>query len=151
MSAPGFGYSAGDFIAAVGLIAKVTKALKDAGGAREEYQALVSELGLLNQILEKLPPDAEPSKTDDDASSDAFANFARQQTKVTISELTQFLERISKFGSSMGGKSKSGWHRSVPRKTQWAVYYADEVEKMRAKLGTQLQIILVALSVDGEQ
>lgn len=150
MSAPGFGYSAGDFIAAVTLIAKVTKALKDVGGAREEYQALVGELDLLRQILAKLQ--AEPDSTPDDSSLDhAFANFARQQTKVTVSELTQFLERLSKFNSSIGEGSRHGWHRGIPRKTQWAVHYASEVEKMRVKLGTQLQIILVALSVNREQ
>lgn len=146
MAAPGFGFSAGDFIAAATLIAKVTKALKDAGGAREEYQALVNELDLLQQILAKFQSDSEATD-----SGDACSSVARRQTKVTIAELTRFLETISKFHSSMGENSKSGWHRGIPRKTQWAVHYAAEVEKMRTRLGTQLQMILVALSIDGQQ
>ena len=146
MATPGFGFSAGDFIAAATLIGKVIKALKDAGGAREEYQAFVNELGLLQQILAKLESDSEATD-----SGHAYYNVARQQTKVTIAELTRFLETISKFHSSMGENSKSGWHRGISRKTQWAVQYAAEVEKMRARLGTQLQLILLALSIDGQQ
>lgn len=146
MSAPGFGFSAGDFIAAATLIAKVTKGLQDAGGAREEYQALVSELGLLQQILARLQSDSDAPDSDD-----AYSNVARQQTKVTIADLNRFLEMMSKFHSSMGEKSKSGWHRGIPRKMQWAVHYAAEVEKMRARLGTQLQMITVALLIGGQQ
>lgn len=41
MSGPAFGFSAGDFIAAVNFVVKVTKALKDVGGASDEYRSLV--------------------------------------------------------------------------------------------------------------
>lgn len=39
-----FGFSAGDFVALGGLVIKVTKALKDHGGATEEHQHVVFEL-----------------------------------------------------------------------------------------------------------
>lgn len=45
--APAFGFSAGDFIAATKLIVDVSKALKDAGGASDEYRSLVAEFDLL--------------------------------------------------------------------------------------------------------
>ncbi len=32
-----FGFSVGDFIAAIGLVAKITEALQDSGGAAAQY------------------------------------------------------------------------------------------------------------------
>jgi hypothetical protein len=52
MAAP-FSFSAGDFIAAIGLIRDVTRALRDSGGALEECRELIYELhGLETALLE---------------------------------------------------------------------------------------------------
>lgn len=40
MVAPAFGFSVGDFIAAIQLIGKVAKALKDTGGAEDDFKLL---------------------------------------------------------------------------------------------------------------
>lgn len=44
MPAPGFGYSVGDFLATICVIAKVISAFRVTGGASEEYRQLVSQL-----------------------------------------------------------------------------------------------------------
>jgi hypothetical protein len=51
---PAFGFSAGDFITAVRLIVKVSEALKESGGATEDYQDVMQELGALELILLQL-------------------------------------------------------------------------------------------------
>ncbi|KAF2195523.1 hypothetical protein K469DRAFT_543283 [Zopfia rhizophila CBS 207.26] len=51
---PAFGFSVGDFIAAIGLIAKVIRALKDKCGAATEYQHLQLELQALERTLRYL-------------------------------------------------------------------------------------------------
>lgn len=54
MSVPGFGFSVGDFISAVKLIIDISKALKDTGGAAENYLEVLTELKLLKNILLEL-------------------------------------------------------------------------------------------------
>lgn len=51
---PAFGFSVGDFISAIGLVKRVTKALKETGGAPTDYQLVVIELKGLKSILRHL-------------------------------------------------------------------------------------------------
>jgi hypothetical protein len=50
MPAPGFGYSAGDFIATTGLIITVISEFKESGGVSTEYQQVVQELASYRPI-----------------------------------------------------------------------------------------------------
>jgi hypothetical protein len=137
MSGPAFGFSAGDFIAAVTLIVDVTKALKDAGGASEEYRSLVQELGLLGRILTQLNSQQQ--------TGNVFAEDIAQQTDLTLATLNAFLLSVSKFDAKLGKRSPSAWHHGAARKAQWAVTYAKEVDKLRVKVGmhlTQLNFLL---------
>jgi hypothetical protein len=47
----GFGFSAGDFIAAIELVSTVVKALRESGDSSTEYQTLVSQLYTLENAL----------------------------------------------------------------------------------------------------
>ena len=47
----GFGFSAGDFIAALNLVSTVIDALRDSGDASLEYRELVRQLYTLEQAL----------------------------------------------------------------------------------------------------
>ncbi|KAF6224244.1 hypothetical protein HO133_010819 [Letharia lupina] len=51
---PAFGFSVGDLISAIGLVKRVTKALKETGGAPTDYQLVVIELKGLKSILRHL-------------------------------------------------------------------------------------------------
>jgi hypothetical protein len=126
----GFGFSAGDFIAAVGLLANVTNALKDAGGASAEYRSLVLELKSLEHVVKQLH--------DRQGAESVFPADITQHTNVTLDTLSSFLRTISKFDAKLGEHAASGWHHGAGRKAQWAVVYAKEVEKLRVRLGTQL-------------
>ena len=130
MSGPAFGFSAGDFISAVSFLVKVTKALKDAGGATDEYRSLVAELGLLQRILRQLHMRQGPDNI--------FAPDVKQQTNLTLATLSSFLKTISKFDSKLGENAHSSWHHGAAKKAQWATMYAKEVEQLRVKVGTHL-------------
>lgn len=132
MSGPAFGFSAGDFIAGVTLIVNVTKALKDAGGASDEYRSLVQELGLLERILKQL------HARQGQGATNVFAADVTQQTDLTLTTLSSFLETISKFDAKLGEQAPSAWHHGTARKAQWAVTCAKEIEKLRVKVGTHL-------------
>ncbi|KAH6847187.1 hypothetical protein B0I37DRAFT_374439 [Chaetomium sp. MPI-CAGE-AT-0009] len=139
MSGPAFGFSAGDFIAAVGLLVNVTNALKDAGGASDEYRSLVRELRLLERVL-KQPHLRQGTQA-------VFSADITQQTDLTLDTLSSFLQTISKFDAKLGPQAASGWHHGVGRKTQWAVAYAKEVEKLRVKVATHLAELNVLLQL----
>lgn len=129
MSGPAFGFSAGDFIAAFNLVVKVTKALKDAGGASDEYGSLVQELCLLERILKQLHTKHGTGKV---------SAGITQQTDLTLATLSSFLKTISNFDAKLGLQAPSAWHHGTARKAQWAAAYAKEIEKLRVKVGTHL-------------
>ncbi|EAQ82872.1 hypothetical protein CHGG_11048 [Chaetomium globosum CBS 148.51] len=139
MSVPAFGFSAGDFIAAVGLAVNVTNALKDVGGASEQYRILVQELNSLERVVRKLHARQ--------GTENSFPEDITKQTDMTLETLGSFLKTISKFNSKLGPNAASGWHHGVGRKAQWAVAYAKEVEKLRVKLGTHLAQLNMLLQI----
>ena len=47
----GFGFSAGDFIAAISLVSTVIDALRDSGDSSSEYRALITQLYTLETAL----------------------------------------------------------------------------------------------------
>ena len=47
----GFGFSAGDFIAAISLVSTVIDALRDSGDSSSEYRALITQLYTLKTTL----------------------------------------------------------------------------------------------------
>lgn len=146
MAAPGFGFSAGDFIAAVSLIAKTSKALKDAGGAAEDYRRVVVELDILHEVISELlptylvPPSAQNTP-------DPIAKCAKQQADLILQTLQEFSKLVSKFDAKLGAQAKSGWFRGAGRKTQWAIIQAQDVEKLRVKIGTQLSTLVALLQI----
>ncbi|CAM1509911.1 Fc.00g002460.m01.CDS01 [Cosmosporella sp. VM-42] len=137
MAAPGFGFSAGDFVAALRLIVDVSKALKDTGGAADEYRQVLVELQLLQKVIQLLQSRAGPQPN----ASDPFSAYAKQQTDLTLQSLADFLQFVSKFDAKLGVQAQSGWFRGAGRKAQWAVVQAREVEKLRTRVGGQLQLL----------
>ena len=142
MAAPGFGFSAGDFIAAIDVTIKVTKALRDAGGAADEYRSVVQELTLLRSVLDQVQ---------DGGRTGPFKDFAKAQADITLSTLSEFLGTISKFDAALGQQAGSGWYRGAGKKARWALKYAKEVEKLRARVGTQLQVLNALLTLELSQ
>ena|SRR5579862_4674727 len=121
-----FGCSAGDFITAVGLIVKVSKALKESGGAPEDYQQVVQELNALELILLQL----EALKPSDE--NVGYVNAIRCLALACRHLLEAFLTKIKKFENSLGVQSTRNRLMSSQRKAQWAVFMSAEVPKLRA-------------------
>jgi hypothetical protein len=141
MSAPGFGFSAGDFISAVKLIIDISNALKETGGAAENYLEVLTELNLLKDILSELQK--EQDKPAAEQSKNPFVKHAKTQAKLTLTMLANFLALISKFDAGLGHRRSSSWYRGIGRKGQWALVYAKQVDDLRLRIGTQLQALLL--------
>jgi hypothetical protein len=140
---PAFGFSAGDFISAVGLITKVCKALKDTGGAADEYQSLLTELNLLKTVFEHLAASSSSS-----SGTNSYGAYIETHTLFTLAKLSEFLQTIFKFDPRLGKSAPTGWRHGFARKSQWAVVYAKEIEKFRRTIGTQLQSMNLLLGLN---
>lgn len=115
-----------------GLVKKVSKALKDAGGASSEYQQVVIELkGLKNALrhLEGLEP------TEDNA---RHVNAIRGMALACQLPLREFLTKLERFESSMGPFASGQPFRGAGRKAKWAVAVAGDVEKLRALIAAKV-------------
>jgi hypothetical protein len=84
----GFGFSAGDFIAALQLVSTVIDALRDSGESSTEHQALLSQLFTLETALLKV----KRLEGDDEQYGEVIA--LRQAAQTTID---RFWEKIKKY------------------------------------------------------
>jgi hypothetical protein len=140
-----FGFSAGDFVALGGLIIKVTKALKDHGGAAEEYQDVVFELQKFKSILdqvEQLGLGVEAGNLD---SRKILCELVGRSRTI----LQGFLTSIDRFQASLGEHSvkhklplTSDW-----RKAQWALFMSREVGRLRGELDSCALLIVLQLQL----
>jgi hypothetical protein len=121
-----FGFSAGDFVALGGLVIKVTKALKDHGGAADEYQHV--EVGTSNT----------------DSQTILCELVGRSQTI-----LQSFLTSINKFQTSLGEQSVKHKQRFTSdwRKAQWALFMSREVGRLRGELNSCALLIILQLQL----
>ncbi len=148
MATPAFGFSAGDLISAVNLIVDVSKALKRVGGASDDYQSLVAELGLLQKILGRLQ--ARSAVTTPPTSGDSFTHCTKEQVNLTLNVLSDFLSLISKFESRLGVYGDPTWHRGIGRKVQWAIWCGKEIDCLRKRVSVQLGVLNLLLHLQDE-
>jgi hypothetical protein len=142
MALPAFGFSAGDFIAGLTLIAQVSSALKDAGGAAKEYQGTVAELEAFGSIIEhikglKVPEHNLP-----------YINAVRGIALTCHPPLEEFLTRMEKFRKSLEEGTTRSKFMTAPRKAQWSVFMSGEIPKLRAVIGSRMLKIQVLLELN---
>ncbi|KAK3386172.1 hypothetical protein B0H63DRAFT_192709 [Podospora didyma] len=148
----GFGFSAGDFIAALNLVGTVASALRDTCDASGQFAELVAHL----DILEKALIEVNNLDLDDEQIAEKIAlQQAAAQCQLTIDK---FWKKIQKYqphlrsgGGSTSGRSqfgrgsrnaiKDGWMR-----IKWTVCKAEDVDKFKADLRghtSSMQVLLL--------
>lgn len=147
---PAFGFSVGDFVSVISewiqpskrvsspdspsftdLIRKISKALKETGGASAEYQDAVVELKGLKHVLQRLEA-LEP--TEDNVS---HVNAIRGMAFACKLPLQDFTTKLDKYESSLGPWQHRTHFRGTARKAKWAVSFGQEVEKLRAMVAAK--------------
>lgn len=124
----GFGFSAGDFIAALELVTTVVNALRESGDASTEYRALISQLLHLETALLAV----KRVELEDVQHAEGVAlQQAASQCQRTIDA---FWKKIAKYqphlrGGGSGSRVKDGWMR-----VRWAVCRREDVERFKADL-----------------
>ena len=134
--APVFGFSAGDFVAAIGLVVKISKALRDTGGASTECKGLIQDLHNLQQILELL------QRLRPASGNLSQVNAIRGVALTCLTPLREFAAKIQKsYGSISGSSQARNRLLQTGRKIQWAVFGADEIAKFRALISAKASSI----------
>jgi Fungal N-terminal domain of STAND proteins len=139
----GFGFSAGDFIAALKLVGTVIDALRESGETSTNYRELISELYSLETALlhvKRLEGDEIPQ------SEVISLRQAAAQCQTTIDEFWKKLRKYQPHLGSDGSTSlvKSGWI-----KIKWAICKKDDLARFRADLVGHSQSISVLLNAIG--
>jgi hypothetical protein len=124
-----FGYSAGDFFAAIGLIVEVGLALRDVGGSSQEYRQVKAELDTLKSALEQVA-NLEPVSGLEET---VFAIKATASTCQT--PLRDFLASVQHYDASLSRTPSGGVMKDVAYKIRWrASKKAELVSKLRAEM-----------------
>jgi hypothetical protein len=123
----GFGFSAGDFIAALDLVATVIDALRDSGDSSAEYRELVAQLFSLETALRAV----ERIELDDVQIGEVIAlQQAAAQCQRTIDA---FWQKIKKYhpslGRGTGSRVRDGW-----MKIKWALCRKEDLVRFKADL-----------------
>ena len=134
-----FGFSAGDFAIAIGLIVRISKALRDAGGAAAEYRDILQDLQTLQQLLgllERLRPAN---------GSVSHINAIRGMALACRIPLLEFAEKIESYGAALGVGSSKGMSIRGVKKVQWAFIVDEEVAKFRGIIAAKVYNITLLL------
>ena len=136
----GFGFSAGDFIAALKLVGIVTDALRDSGEASSEYRELLRELHSLETALllvKRLDGEEIPQ------SEIISLQQAAAQCQSTIDDFWKKAQKYQPFLGSYYSPSrvKCGWMR-----VKWALCRKDDLVKFKAKLVGHTESINIILN-----
>ncbi|KAF2116622.1 hypothetical protein BDV96DRAFT_31469 [Lophiotrema nucula] len=126
MVAPAFGFSAGDFIAAVKLIGQVAKALQETDGATEDFRMLQQELSQLQAVLEhiqSLPLESGGSMT--------HYNTVRGMALTIQHLLRALLDKMEAYRPALAPGSLAAKWRKAKGQVQWTLGMQNEVVKMR--------------------
>jgi hypothetical protein len=131
----------GDFVTFLNLFKDIGVALKDHGGASDDYQRTVDELETIQAILLQLQrfKPAAPDLTQINA-----IRAKAQQSQTAVSE---FLDKIRRYNATLGPVSPRGFHRGPPSKAKWAMYVVNEVNQLRGGIQAQCRAIQLLLSV----
>ena len=140
--ASAFGFSVGDFVAAIGLTVKIGKPLRESGGATTDCRLVIQDLLTLQQILEVLQS-LRPAE-----SSLSHVNAIRGMALTCLVPLNDFASKIERsYNPILGpGSSKNPFNRTA-KKIQWALFADEEVSKFRAIIAAKIVSISLLLGI----
>ena len=144
--ASAFGFSAGDFVTAIQLIVKISKALRETGGASTECSSVIQDLQILRQILDFLqhirPAGGDLSRV----------NAIRNLAITCLIPLKEFSERIERsYGSLSGSRQSRQFWSHNSKKVQWSLLATEEISKFRALIAAKilsLGLLLGAFNIE---
>ncbi|KAF7191184.1 Multistep phosphorelay regulator 1 [Pseudocercospora fuligena] len=135
-----FGFSVGDFIAALELVGTVVASLRESGGAKSQFRELLQELYTLETALLKV----KQLDFEEEQRAEFIAlTQAACRCQVTI---TEFWKRTKKWQKHLGPGGESSTFPAAWMKVRWALFKSEEVARFKADIAAHSQSILVLLA-----
>jgi hypothetical protein len=124
----GFGFSAGDFISALELVATVVDALRESGESSTEFRALVAQLTTLQTALESV------NRLDIDDAQQGEVIALQQAAAQCQRTIDAFWKKIEKYQPHLrtggsGSRVRDGW-----MKIKWAVLKKEDLVRFKMDL-----------------
>lgn len=136
----GYGFSAGDFIAAIELVGTAVDALRSSGNAGAEFWELVSQLLSLELALIQV------KRLEFEESQYEEVIALRQATTQCWKTIDEFWEKVRKYQPALGGAGSSSKVRDGWMKIKWTVCRKEDVAKFKADLLGHTQNIQLLLA-----
>lgn len=124
----GFGFSVGDFLAAIEPVGTVIDALRSSGEAVSGYRELLGQLLSLESTLIQI------RRTEFDDSQYAEVIALRQAAAQCRRSIDEFWEKVKKFQSSLSGNGSGSTIKDRWMKIKWAVCKRDDLARFKADL-----------------
>ena len=145
MATPAFGFSFGDLVQAVQLIHRICKAMRESGGATDEFKLVFVELEYLEILLQQLI-----CGSWDNGADAGHLNAVKGLALTCKVHLEEFLVKLERFkllgsGGSAGVRARIGIGTA---KARWAVQMKDEVEKFRTLIMAKMVSINLLLQLN---
>ncbi|CCD55535.1 hypothetical protein BofuT4_P155260.1 [Botrytis cinerea T4] len=138
----GFGWSVGDLVSAISVVAKVSKALKDVGGAVDDYRETVLFLESLNITLTTLhglyESNADPS---------VFSGV-QSQLELVQKPIDAFTEKVKrKLESVFNSTKKDKGVRATAKRTSGQLEWAFWLDKQSQVLNRKILVPLTGIQI----
>ena len=128
-----FGFSVGDFLAAIDLVKDLAQALSQTNGAKTKYQSLISQLYTLERALIAIKT-LDPSQAEYDALQHAVG-----ECQLCIAK---FLKKVEKYQSLTAGTTS---FKDQIRKVKWGMYHEKDIKDFKESLDMQIESLMLLI------
>jgi hypothetical protein len=141
----GFGFSAGEFIAALKLVGDVIDALRDSGNASSSFRSLINELYALESALIRV------KRLDLDPSLHVQELALRQAASQCQRSIDDFWKKAQKYQPHLQTNGTNSRIKDAWYKVQWALCGQEDVQKFEAELRghtSSIEILLMTVQLE---
>jgi hypothetical protein len=128
-------------VSVLNLFKEIGVALKDHGGASEDYQKTLQHLTVVHIVLLQL------EKFKSSTGGLTQVNAIRGQAQLIRRDVENFLKTIKKFKSTLGATAGKKFHHGVLPKINWSQCMVRQVEDLRTRIEIQLSNIHILLGL----
>ena len=133
-----FGFSVGDFVAALQLVGTVIQSVSEVGGAKAEFRELVQQLYSLQSALLKV------KQLEFDVEQEADYLALRQAASQCQFTIHSFWKRAGCFQRDLGSDSRGV--KSTWMQIRWTLCKKDDLIRFRADLAAHTEAIALILA-----
>ncbi|KAK5128545.1 hypothetical protein LTR85_003216 [Meristemomyces frigidus] len=148
MVAPTFGFSVGDFVAAIQVTITAYEALQDTDGAASQYQQAVIKLKSLRTVLLRLQALERTNSNSDIVQQIQFcAHACSLLVTAFVDKVRRYDKRLAQLGSSKFIERLA----SSGQKVRWVLSMEKALAKLEASIAPHLAMIEILLHLEGSK